>query len=173
MARIVDCIYFDIEYGGIKYENISYHPFELDQKDVYRGHRINVVTASLGFEINICIKYQGDCFNYHVYRDDFEIDDIRVSNIRFTFKNSVPNEYTLPTFMSNEQESLGCGTLSAFIVGLILANVVFVYMYFWGLNDNSLFSGDDLWKTIIIMAWLCEGFWFFYFLWDYFFNVKK
>lgn len=50
----------------------------------------------------------------------------------------------------------GCGTeIAMFILG-VLSNAIMVYAYFWGLNDDSLFSTDYLWRTVILWAWIFE-----------------
>lgn len=56
---------------------------------------------------------------------------------------------------SNRDNGGGC-FLEAMIILFILANAVSVYLYFWCLNDDSLFSTDDLWKTIILGIWIFE-----------------
>ena len=68
---------------------------------------------------------------------------------------------------SNRDNGGGC-FLATMIIFFILMNAGLIYVYFWCLNDDSLFSGDDLWKTIILGFWIFEGVGLVYALFEYF-----
>ena len=61
-----------------------------------------------------------------------------------------------PYHGTSNRDNGGCLPIAAIIIPLVLGNIAFIYIYFWGLNDDSLFSTDDLWRTFILGFWIFE-----------------